>query len=72
MEEMQKNESRVMKENSELTTRNGILESDLAKWQKECQDLKRAMENHTRDVKSLKVTLSPPPPLLSFNQLGVK
>ncbi|CDS43457.1 growth arrest specific protein 8 [Echinococcus multilocularis] len=54
LEELQKNENRIVKENSALVTRNRTLETDLSQSQKACNDLKRALENHKRDVKALK------------------
>ncbi|VDK33268.1 unnamed protein product [Taenia asiatica] len=54
LEELRKNENRIVKENSALVTRNRALETDLAQSQKACNDLKRALENHERDVKALK------------------
>ncbi|EUB60025.1 Growth arrest-specific protein [Echinococcus granulosus] len=54
LEELQKNENRIVKENSALVTRNRTLETDLSQSQKACNDLKRALENHERDVKALK------------------
>lgn len=56
LEELQKSENRIAKENSALVARNRTLETDLSQSQKACNDLKRALENHERDVKALKVS----------------
>ncbi|VUZ53945.1 unnamed protein product, partial [Hymenolepis diminuta] len=54
LEEKQKVENRIVKENGELVTRNQSLEDELSKYQKECNNLKRSVENCERDVKALK------------------
>ncbi|VDM18380.1 unnamed protein product [Hydatigera taeniaeformis] len=58
IEELQKNENRIVKENSALVTRNRTLESGLSQSQQACNNLKRALENHERDVRALNIARS--------------
>ncbi|VDD75326.1 unnamed protein product [Mesocestoides corti] len=54
IEELQKKESHINKENVELIAKNKNLDADLSKSQRECTELRRKMENYSRDVKALK------------------
>ncbi len=59
IEELRKKESRIDRDNAELSSRNRKLDNELSKTQRECEQLRRALENHRRDVKALKVTQVP-------------
>ncbi|VDN10808.1 unnamed protein product [Dibothriocephalus latus] len=56
IEEMRTNEERLQLHNTELTTQNKNLLEPLTRIKQENADLKRALENHERDVRALKIT----------------